>query len=171
MTLTRPAVTTLFLIGLLPGACRPAPQPPLPLDLTPAPVDAAAAAETTTIVDAAGLEESLKAAGLTLILDSELPTHYLPGMARIYAVVDSAERVELYGYATEAEAIKAAAGISRDGMTMADPQDPGERIAVKWPAPPHVYRRGKMLVIYAGSDAAALEALTAGLGALIAGAD
>ena len=69
MTLTRPAVTTLFLIGLLPGACRPAPQPPLPLDLTPAPVDAAAAAETTTIVDAAGLEESLKAAGLTLILD------------------------------------------------------------------------------------------------------
>ena len=92
-------------------------------------------------------------------------------MARIYAVEDSAERVELYGYATEAEAIKAAAGISRDGMTMADPQDPGERIAVKWPAPPHVYRRGKMLVIYAGSDAAALEALTAGLGAPIAGAD
>lgn len=123
------------------------------------------------IVDADSLEARLKAAGLVLVLDSELPTHYLPGTARIYAVEGSDERLELYRYAAETEAVKAASGISRDGMMMSDPQAPGEKIAVKWPAPPHVYRRGKLLVIYAGSDSSVLETLAAGLGAPIAGAD
>lgn len=170
MTLTRPAVMTLILAGLLPGACRPAPLPPLPLDTAPA-ADEAAATPAAAIVDAAGLEEALQAAGLTLILDSELPTHYLPGTARIYAVEGGDERVELYSYADEAEAIKAAFGISRDGLMMSDPQDPGAKIAVQWPAPPHVYRRGKLLVIYAGSNSAAIDALAAGLGAAIAGVE
>ncbi len=170
MTQTRPALMTLLLAGLLLGACRPAPQPPLPLDTVPV-ADEAAAPPAAAIVDAAGLEETLQAAGLTLTLDSELPTHYLPGTARIYSVDGGDERVEFYSYADEAEAVKAASGISRDGLMMVDPQDPGAKIAVQWPAPPHVYRRGRLLVIYAGSDSAAIEALAASLGAPIAGVE
>ena len=163
MKLTRSTLTTLLLAGLLAGACRPAPEPPSPLDLSP---DGAA-----EITDAAGLEQRLKAAGMALTLDSELPTHYLPGTARIYAVEGSDERVELYSYPDEAEAVKAVSGISADGTTMVDPQDPGGQVTVKWPAPPHVYQQGRLLVIYAGSRSAALETLAAGLGDPIAGAD
>ncbi len=169
MTLTRPALMTLLLAGLLLGACRPAPRPPLPLDTMPIADEAALPA--AAIVDAASLEETLQAAGLTLNLDSELPTHYLPGTARIYSVEGGDERVELYSYADEAEAVKAASGISRDGLMMVDPQDPGAKIAVQWPAPPHIYRRGRLLVIYAGSDSTAIEALAASLGAPIAGVE
>lgn len=164
MKLTRSTVaTTLILAGLLSSACRPAPEPQSPLDRSP---DGAAA-----ILDAATLEQRLKAAGIMLTLDSELPTHYLPGTARIYAVEGSEERVELYRYADEAQAGKAASGISPDGSTMMDPQDPRGQVTVKWPAPPHVYQRGQLLVIYAGSRSTVLEALAAGLGDPVAGAD
>lgn len=159
------ALLPAVLLGLG-AACRPAPQPPSPLSAATA-ADAIAPTTPQTVEE---VEDLLRRTGLTFVLDSELPTDYLPGQARIYSVDEGRERVEVYAYATEAEAVSAAAGVSPDGMTLVDPRAPGERVAVQWPAPPHFYRSGRFLLVYAGRDKAALEALQAALGPPYAGA-
>lgn len=146
------------------ASCRPAPQPPSPL----AAPDAAPQDQAPQTVEA--VEDLLRQAGLDILFDSELPTDYLPGVARIYSIDEGRERAELYAYATEAEAVTAAAGVSPDGLSLADPRSPGERVAVQWPAPPHFYRSGRFLLIYAGKNEAALTALSEALGPPYAGA-
>ena len=160
-----PGLLLVALIGLG-AACRPAPQPPSPLSRPAASGPALAPAAPQSVEE---MEALLREAGLAIQFDSELPTDYLPGQARIYSLDKDQERVEIYAYATAAEAAQAAAGISPDGLTMADPRAPGERVMVQWSAPPHAYLSGRFLLIYAGAEEPALAALAAALGPPFAG--
>jgi hypothetical protein len=65
--------------------------------------------------------------------------------------------IQTFEFASEAEAEEAAATVNPTGNII------GTK-TVDWVEPPHFYRQGKLIVLYAGSDEAVLSALEAALG-------
>ena len=70
--------------------------------------------------------------------------------------------LQVYQFASEEAAGEAAATVSDDGRTIGTSKP-------SWLAPPHVFRRGRLLVIYLGSREATLAALRDTLGPELAG--
>ena len=81
-------------------------------------------------------------------------------------------QVAVYEYGTAVAARLDAAGVSSDGATFRHGFGPfgGRAVTVDWIAPPHHYRKGRVIVTYIGSDVAVIHLLTAVLGPQFAGA-
>jgi len=79
-----------------------------------------------------------------------------------YAITVDGEHVQVYEYASEAAMAADAAEVSPDGYTVG-------RTKVEWIAPPHFYRAGRIIVVYAGTDATTTQRLTTVLGPQFAG--
>jgi hypothetical protein len=84
--------------------------------------------------------------------------------------VNGAE-VAAYEYSTTLAAQLDAARVSSDGATFRGGFGPfgGRAVTVDWIAPPHHYRKGRVIVSYIGSDVALLQLLTSVLGPQFAG--
>jgi hypothetical protein len=84
--------------------------------------------------------------------------------------VNGAE-VAAYAYRTTVAAQLDASRVSSDGATFRGGFGPfgGHVVTVDWIAPPHHYRRGRVIVSYIGSDVAIMRLLTAVLGPQFAG--
>lgn len=84
--------------------------------------------------------------------------------------VDGAQ-VAVYEYGTAIAAQLDASSVSSDGATFRHGFGPFGSTAttVDWIAPPHHYRRGRVIVTYIGADVAIMRLLTAVLGPQFAG--
>ena len=92
-----------------------------------------------------------------------------PIQSAVFAVPGSVYTVDgddlqVFEYRNESAASADASRISRDGGTVGTS-------AIAWIAPPHIFRKGPMIVIYLGSHARIRDALAAELGSQIAGAN
>ena len=104
--------------------------------------------------------DQLRAAGATVTPTGSLePSFFLVGGNAI--TVDN-ETIQVYEYANDAAMAADAATVSADGYTVGHTQ-------VSWVAPPHFYRAGRIIVVYAGSDATTLQRLTRIMGSQFAG--
>jgi hypothetical protein len=76
-----------------------------------------------------------------------------------------------YAYRTTVAALYDASQVSSDGATWRSGFGPfgGHAVTVDWSAPPHHYRRGRVIVSYIGNDVAILRLLTTVLGPQFAG--
>jgi hypothetical protein len=85
-------------------------------------------------------------------------------------LVNGAE-VAAYEYGTTLTALLDTNRVSSDGATARGGFGPfgGQAVTVDWMAPPHHFRRGRVVVSYVGSDASILRLLTSVLGAQFAG--
>jgi hypothetical protein len=78
--------------------------------------------------------------------------------------------VSVYDYTFTAQADLDARGISADGTQLTSGIGPARRaIAVDWIAPPHWFKRGRVIVLYVGSDSVLLHSLRVALGPQFAG--
>ena len=113
--------------------------------------------------DVAGLVKGLQQAGFgtpeqeaTNVLESRF--FPVPGVALIVP----GRRLLAFEFADESEAGAQAATVSSDGSGI------GNKF-VGWGDTPHFFSRGKLIVIYQGSDVEMLDTLTAALGPQFAG--
>jgi hypothetical protein len=122
----------------------------------------------TVAYAAASLRADLQAAGLTVTQTKDAINQgfSIPGQ-RWQA---NGENVYVYEYADPAGAATDAAGVSPDGTTITR-ADHGQSVmrSVDWIATPHFYRRGRLIVIYAGDSSSLIITLSGVLGAPFAG--
>ena len=78
-----------------------------------------------------------------------------------YLQVDS-ESVQVWEFASNGEAETAASGVIPDGAGTAT-------VRVFWVAPPHFYRRDRLIALYVGSQSTLISSLTAIMGPQFAG--
>ncbi len=129
----------------------------------------AAVGRSGPVVDQAGLVAALRAAGLTVESAGSLMPDVPFGGALGGTVLrlgggGMAGPVELqvYEYADATAAEADAAQIGPDGNP--------RTATIEWIGPPHLFRAGRLIVLYVGSDRAVTAALTALLGPQFAGA-
>jgi hypothetical protein len=82
------------------------------------------------------------------------------------------ERVSTFEFDTSEDADAAAQGVSADGSHIAGPvMADGTSIstAVDWTVPPHFYKAGKLIVLYAGCDEDVIDLLEVTMGPRFAG--
>ena len=104
--------------------------------------------------------DQLRAAGATVTPTGSLePSFFSVGG---YAITADTETIQVYEYANDTAMAADAATVSPDGYTVGHTQ-------VSWVAPPHFYRAGRIIVVYAGSDATTLQRLTQIMGSQFAG--
>ena len=111
-------------------------------------------------LDLPGLIDALRADGVTVRSGGavEQPFFTVPG--RFIRV--RGEDVQVFDYPDEAAAKREAALISPDGGTVGGS-------AMMWAAPPHFYCKGRLVVLYVGSDSSARSSLESVLGPQFAG--
>jgi hypothetical protein len=90
---------------------------------------------------------------------------------RGHALTVNGATVDAYEYSAPAVAQLDAARVSSDGATFRGGAWPfgGSAVTVDWIAPPHDYRRGRVIVMYIGEDGAITRLLSAVLGPQFAG--
>ena len=118
------------------------------------------------VVDLISLIDALRGRGLTVVIDGQRRQPALSfRVGRVLQLsgdaIQGLVHVHVYEYADDAAASADAAQIGPDGI-------PGTA-TVEWAAPPHFFRAGRVIVLYAGTDPAVIEALTALLGPQFAG--
>lgn len=88
-----------------------------------------------------------------------------------HALTVNGAAVDVYEYSAPAVAQLDAARVSSDGATFRSGVWPfgGSAVTVDWIAPPHDYRRGRVIVAYVGDDGAIMRLLSAVLGTQFAG--
>jgi hypothetical protein len=87
---------------------------------------------------------------------------FFPVPAHIHTV--NGEDLQVYEFATAADAERAAAQVDARGSTIGTTQ-------MSWMAPPHFYRNGRVIAIHLGSSSAARAALERVMGKPFAGHD
>jgi len=110
------------------------------------------------LVSSDALIVALRQQGATVIRGDVLPrgsTPYFSTNAQVVFV--NAASVNVFEYSTVAEAEGDAAKVSPDGSFIG-------ATAVTWIGPPHFYRNGRLIVLYAGSAEVVLLPLEAVLG-------
>ena len=132
---------------------------------TPAPA-AQSAQPTPTALSAAAFMERLRAAGATVSEDSYtlLKQPFLSVSGHLLSV--NGERVEVYEYVSVAAAEGDAKNISADACLVKTPQG---SMMMDWPGPPHVYKSGRVIVLYAGLNSGVITLLVKTLGPQFAG--
>lgn len=118
----------------------------------------------------ADLLSALRARGATVQESGSASSILFAGKGR-GLVVDGAA-LAVYEYSATWEAQLDASRISADGATARRGFGPfgGSAVTVEWIAPPHHFRRGRVIVTAIGSDASILSLLTSILGKQFAGA-
>jgi hypothetical protein len=119
-----------------------------------------ASSPTAPVTDYASLIDRLRAAGVRVEPRGEVDQPFLSVKGRMIGV--RGEDVQVFQYAGAAAARAQAALVSRDGRTVGTTK-------LHWIGPPHFYQRGRLLVLYVGSDERVLKALDAVLGRPFAG--
>ena len=120
------------------------------------------------VVDHFGLVDALRAAGFTVDAAGALTPDVPFGGAQAGTVLrlrggglTAPGDVQSYEYADPAAAAADAGQILPDGNT--------RTAMIGWVGPPHFFRAGRLVVLYVGTDAALVDALTALLGPPFAG--
>lgn len=121
---------------------------------------ACATPTSTASSGAAALADSLRAAGLTVESAGTVEQPFFTVPARVYIV--GGEDVQIYEFATAAEAERAAATVGATGSTIGTS-------SMSWMAPPHFFRKDNLIVNYLGSSEATLRELERLLGKQFAG--
>ena len=81
------------------------------------------------------------------------------------------EQIQVYEYASASDADTQASHTSPDGTTFTFKTLTGTKGTVAdWIAPPHFYKRGRVIVLYVGRNSAIMQTLTKVLGKQFAGA-
>ena len=127
-----------------------------------------AAASAQPVSDYASLISHLHASGLTAEADQYVssvrqPFLSVPG----HAVNVNGQRIEIYEYSSDAAANADATRIDEDAC-LAHVAG-GTTTMMDWPGVPHLYKRGRVIVIYVGTDKHIISALVAALGPQFAG--
>ena len=114
------------------------------------------ASDDGAVTDYLSLIDGLRAAGATVKVDR--PFFSVP--SRLIAV--DGEHVDVFEYEDAAAVEDAAGGISADGGSV------GAAI-IDWLAPPHFYKKARLLVLYVGDDTDVMQLLEDVLGEQFAG--
>ena len=106
------------------------------------------------------LVEHLRASGLQVESAGEIEQPFFTPNARVIRIGTTGE-AQVYEYVGEEQAAADAAKIQSDGSVGG--------FMPRWIAPPHFFRRGKLLVLYLGTDETTMLALRGVLGNEFAG--
>lgn len=107
------------------------------------------------------LLKSLRAKGATVVLtDEKISQPFFSSKARIITI--NGEGVQVFEYARASALEREVRRVSSDGMTVGTSKP-------SWMAPPHFFRRGKLIVLYVGANESILKVLQSSLGAQFAG--
>lgn len=121
--------------------------------------DRPSATQASTLT-AASVAESLRRAGLTVEDAGTVEQPFFPVPARVYAV--DGRDLQVYEFATAADADAAASEVSPTGS-------PIGTTMVTWMAPPHFFRKDRLVVNYIGTSERVLTELQRLFGAQFAG--
>ena len=102
----------------------------------------------------------LKASDLPVADNGEMNQPFLTGTAK--KITLGAFGLQIFEYPDTAAAATAAKTISSDGSQIGE-------VKTTWPAPPHFYNSGNLIVLYIGNNPTALWTLSQALGSQIAG--
>lgn len=118
----------------------------------------------------ADLKDALRARGAT-VQESRTASSSVTFQGTGHQLNVNDAPMAVYEYGTAIAAQLDAARVSSDGSTFRGGFWPfgGHAVTVDWIAPPHHYRRGRMIVTYIGSDVAITRLLTSVLGPQFAG--
>ncbi len=108
------------------------------------------------------LAADLRARGLRVLWANPIQSAVFKVPGSVYTV--DGDDLQVFAYSNESDAAADASRVSPTGGTVGTS-------AIAWIAPPHIFRKGSMIVIYLGSQARIRDALAAELGRQIAGAD
>lgn len=126
-----------------------------------------AAASAQTVSDYASLISHLHASGLTAEADQYVSSVRQPFLSVSgHAVNVNGQRIEVYEYRSAAAANADAKRIDDDACLA---HVAGGTTMMDWPGVPHLYKRGRVIVIYVGTDKRIISALVAALGPQFAG--
>ncbi|MFQ5945722.1 MAG: hypothetical protein ACE5NC_05650 [Anaerolineae bacterium] len=113
------------------------------------------------VTDYASLIEALRARGATVEPSGDISQPFFSVGGQIIAV-DGAD-VQVFEYEDAAAADAEAGLISPDGSSVGTTM-------ITWVAPPHIYKKARLIVLYVGEEAGVTAALEEALGPQIAGA-
>ncbi len=120
-----------------------------------------------------GLNElivQLKAAGAKVVPGADINQPFMAVVGNTLTV--NGEQVQVYEYASTSDVGKQASSISPDGTsftTISSNGMPTGATQVDWVKPPHLYKAGRIIVIYTGTNASLTRLLEGVLGKQFAG--
>ena len=123
------------------------------------PADARSSRKPSRAFGTASLVRQLRANGLTVAPAGTISQPFFTPKARVYRV--NGGDLQVYEYKDAASAAKEAGRVSTDGSI-------GGSMPM-WIAPPHFFRKDRIIAIYLGSNAKALSGLAKSLGPQFAG--
>ena len=113
-----------------------------------------------TASDWRAVERELRAAGLALADAGVIEQPFWTRSARVYNTGEG--DLQIYEFASSSDAETAMHQVDARGAAVGTSN-------ISWMAPPHFYRRGSIIAIYLGTDAATLRRLQTVLGPQFAG--
>ena len=116
------------------------------------------------------LVAQLKAAGAKVVLGAGINQPFMDVGGRTLTV--DGEQIQVYEYASVTDTNKQAAHISPDGTSFTRVSSsgiPAGATQVDWVKPPHLYKAGRLIVIYIGTNGAVMHLLVGILGKQFAG--
>lgn len=116
--------------------------------------------QTTSASSWPELEKQLRSAGLELTAAGEVEQPFWTRTARVFTTAGG--DLQLYEFATDADASAAAAQVGAGGGTIGTS-------SMAWMTAPHFFRSGRVIVIYLGGDDTSLATLQSVFGAQFAG--
>jgi hypothetical protein len=122
---------------------------------------------------AMGLNEliaQLRAAGATVVPGTGVNQPFMNVAGHILTV--NGEQIQVYEYASVSDASNQAARVSPDGTSftmVSSSAGSGSAYQVDWVKPPHLYKAGRIIVIYIGTNASLMHLLVGILGKQFAG--
>jgi len=115
------------------------------------------------------LLKDLQAHDTTVVPDGDVSQSFMHAQGHIIKI--RSEQLQVYEYSTVADANTQASSISPDGSTFTTKSFTGTSGSiVDWIKPPHLYKQGRVIVIYIGTDSTIMQTLTKVLGKQFAGA-
>lgn len=106
------------------------------------------------------LVNDLRAAGVEVETAGEVSQPFFSAKGKI--IKSNGSDVQVFEYETAAAANAAASEVASDGRSIG-------RSYPSWIAPPHFYKKGKIIVLYLGDNATVMKVLEAALGKQFAG--
>jgi hypothetical protein len=116
------------------------------------------------------LVAKLRASGAKVMPGTAISQPFMDVQGRTLAV--NGEQLQVYEYASLVDANKQAARISPDGTAFTTVSSSGMQVGatqVDWVKPPHLYKAGRIIVIYIGTNNAVMHLLEGILGKQFAG--
>ena len=107
------------------------------------------------VKDYVSLIDHLRAGGATVVPAGSVaqPFFSVPGQL----ITVNGQQVQVYEYANDDSANADAARISPDGSTVGN-------TSVDWVAPPHFYKKSRLIVLYVGTNSSVMHILETALG-------